>query len=126
MHRQTSLLIAFAALGCGGASVPFPTKGPEPSAMAFEEVPDAPPPPRPEIIRPTSVANAVWVDGQWERVDGAWRFTRGGWVVPPTGARFTAFRVRRAADGTLLFAAARWIDVSGQTIEVERMKTEGP
>lgn len=118
------IVIATAIGGCAATGVPFPARGPEPSASAFEDVPDAPPPPRPEIVRPTKVANAVWVDGQWERVDGAWRWARGGWVVPPPGARFTAFRVRRSSDGTVQFATAGWIDSAGRSIEVTKLRGE--
>lgn len=111
---------------CGGASIPAPVRGPEPPANAFEDVADAPPPGRPELVRPSPNAKAVWIDGQWERVDGTWRWTRGGWAVPPPGARFTAFRVRRDEAGTLRFAPARWTDAKGQVIEVERLQTVQP
>ena len=114
------------ACACGTASIPFPVKGPEPPREAFEEVADAPPPGRPEIVRGSPNAKAVWVDGQWERVEGNWRWARGGWVVPPAGARFSAFRLHRDRDGTLRFAAARWTDAKGQTLEVERLQTVQP
>ncbi|HEX7604280.1 MAG TPA: hypothetical protein VF316_21830 [Polyangiaceae bacterium] len=114
------------ACACGGASVPFPVKGPEPARDAFEDVADGPPPGRPEIVRLSPNAKAVWVGGQWERVDGKWRWARGGWAVPPAGARFSAFRVLRDKAGTLCFAAARWTDAKGQTIEVERLQTVQP
>ena len=64
--------------------------------------------------------------GQWERVDSKWRWARGGWGVPPKGARFTGFRVRRERDGLLRFAAARWTDAAGQSVEVERLQDAEP
>lgn len=120
------LLSAWACAACTSASPPFPVRGPEPPDAAFEVVPDAPPPPRPETIRGDARPGVVWVDGQWERVDGAWRWARGGWVFPPSGARFTAYRVRRNAAGDLEFAPARWTDANGKTIDVTLQRGEGP
>lgn len=113
-------VLALAASACASRSVPFPAHAPEPSAAEFSEVPDIPPAPPPEVIRPKATPNAVWVDGQWDRVDDNWRWARGSWVVPPAGARFTAYRIRREKDGSLHFAAARWVDAQGKTIDVQK------
>lgn len=124
--RHTFALGCALALACGGTSIPLPVRGPEPPRAAFEDVPDAPPPGHPEIVRLTPNPKAVWIAGQWERVDGKWRWARGGWGVPPKGARFTGFRVRRERDGLLRFAAARWTDAAGQSVEVERLQDAEP
>ena len=114
------------ALACGGPSIPLPVTGPEPAPVAWEDVTDPPPAGRPEIVSLSPHAKAVWVDGQWERVEGKWRWARGGWAIAPVGSRFTGFRVRRSKNGTLRFAAARWTDAQGQVIEVERLEAVQP
>jgi hypothetical protein len=121
-----ALAVVLGVAACTTSSPPFPARGPEPESAAFVAVPDAPPPARPEVIRANPDPAAVWVDGQWERVDDKWRWARGGWVVPPPGARFTAFRVRRDAEGDLEFAPARWTDANGKVIDVPRTRKEAP
>lgn len=124
--RQALAFGCALALACGATAVTLPVKGPEPPPGAFVGVPDAPPPGRVEIVRLAANDKAVWTGGQWERVDAQWRWVRGGWVVPPPGARFTGFRVRREKDGSLRFAAARWTDATLRPIEVGQPQAKDP
>ena len=47
---------------------------------------------------------------------GRWLWTRGRWVVPPRGARYSPWTIVRAKDGTLWEAPGTWRDGHGDPI----------
>ena len=126
LYRTALSTTILLVLGCGSSSVRRPVQGPEPAASAFETVPNAPPEPHVDLVRAAPSKDAVWVDGQWERVDGAWRWAEGAWARPPPGAKFSPARLRRDKEGAIRFAAAHWVDVSGRALEVTTVRAEAP
>ena len=94
---------------CGSTALPEPAPARQPRSE-YLPVPYPPPAGFAEVVPPQPNGDAVWIDGHW-----AWRgrkyvWERGGWVVPPAGARYAHWRVRYAQDGTLLFAEEVWYD----------------
>lgn len=103
-------------VSCGGR-LPTPDKGPPPPTSAYVEVPYAPPPGNIELVPERPQPGAVYVDGQWSGfARDLWSWDLGGWVVPPSGAKFTRWAVQRAADGRLYFAAPTWYGCDGGTL----------
>ena len=45
--------------------------------------PDAPPPPRREVVIEAPSRNHVWVEGCWERRGDRWAWAPGRWELPP-------------------------------------------
>ena len=102
------------------ASLPTPPLIMQPRSE-FLPVPYPPPAAFAETVPEKPAASAVWVDGYW-----AWRgklyvWQRGGWVVPPLGARYAPWRLHYSKDGTLLFAEATWYDAKGHLMESPTM-----
>lgn len=112
----TALLVG----GCGG-SLPRPLQS-APPEDAFVEVPYPPPPALSELIPPKPrVAGAVFLDGSWAWRGSYYVWQRGGWVVPPAGARETLWSVRYAPDGRAFFAENGWVNERGERVRPPRI-----
>jgi hypothetical protein len=61
-------------------------------------------------------ANVVWLDGDWRFRGNAYAWRRGGWVVPPPGARYAPSREVYLPDGRLIFATGTWYDAHRRAV----------
>jgi hypothetical protein len=109
-----ALVVASLVYSCG-SELPRPAYGPPP-ALAHQEVPYAPPPPRVELVPPQPASRAVWLDGEWTVRRGKWAWMPGRWVLPPQGAVFVRWATGRADDGTLYFEPGSWRDAHGAEV----------
>ena len=112
-----SLALAF-LVACGAPSVPRPSHV-QVVADDYVAVPFTPQPPPVEIVpaRPAAAGDLVWADGGWEWNGERFRWSPGGWVVVPPGAKRARWVVvRRAIDGQLFFAPSSWRDAAGKPI----------
>lgn len=114
--RSLPLLLAAVPLASCGGSLPQPRQT-APGADGFVEVPYPPPAALSELVpaRPEN-QGAVFIDGGWLWSGSYYTWDRGGWVVPPRGARFAPWAFRYTADGRMLFSRGRWMGPSGQFI----------
>lgn len=78
--------------------VPYP-----PTAALAETVPAGP-----------DRSDVVWIDGDWSFRGKGYVWRRGGWVVPPPGARYAPSQIRYLTDGRVLFAPGTWYDANGE------------
>jgi hypothetical protein len=103
-------------LACG-SSLPEPMYSSQPVG-AFQEVPNAPPPARVELVpeRPEN-SKAVWIDGEWDWTGARWAWQYGRWVVPPPGSTYSTWAVIRRSDGVLLFAPGVFRDRRGLEVQ---------
>jgi len=106
-RRLRALALLLALLGCAG-QLPAPAIAQHPLA-AYVEVPYPPPAALAETIpeRPAS-PGVVWIDGEWRYHGGGYVWRRGGWVAPPPGSRFGAWRSWYRRDGRLMLAPGTW------------------
>lgn len=109
------MFIAVMLVACG-SSLPAPEHAEHP-AESYNEVPYPPTASLAEIIpaRP-NCANCVWVDGDWVFRGKIYAWQRGGWFVPPPGARYASSRIVYTPGGRILFAPGTWYDRQGQTL----------
>ena len=85
---------------------PLPARQPR---RDYLPVPYPPPAAFAEVVPPKpDQGGALWIDGHWAWRSGQFVWERGGWVVPPEGARFAHWRLRYSQDGTLMFAEEAW------------------
>lgn len=112
---RLSLVLLVACGACAG-SLPSPEKTRH-DIETFAPVPYPPPAALAETVprRPES-ANVVWIDGEWVYQGRTYAWQRGGWVVPPTGARFAPWRALYQRDGRLMLAPGTWYDASGNAV----------
>jgi hypothetical protein len=103
-----------ACVACS-SSLPLPAQARQPPSE-YLPVPYPPPAAFAETVPPSPSKGAVWLDGHWAWRGSTFVWERGGWVVPPKGARFAPWRIRYAPDGTLLFAEEAWYDAQLQPI----------
>ena len=115
MFCKATITGLFVLCACG-SSLPSPALAEHPRA-AYEEVPYPAPaalvetvPPQPEID------GAVWVDGEWVFRGKYYVWERGGWFVPPAGARFAPKADRYLPDGRLMRAPSGWYDAQNQAM----------
>ena len=110
------------SVACGG-SLPRPVQSAPPDD-AFVEVPYPPPPALSELIpRQPREPGAVFLDGGWAWRGSYYVWQRGGWVVPPAGARATPWTLRYAADGRAFFAEGGWVNERGERVRPPRILT---
>jgi hypothetical protein len=115
MKRAVLLVLLPAALalfGCAAVSiVPVPKTGPhqgeEPVLVPFPA-----PPPRVEVIgnAPTTMKDAVWIDGEWLWKARRWVWQGGHWDLPLPGGYYAPPVTVRLADGALAHYAGAWKD----------------
>jgi hypothetical protein len=80
-------------------------------------VPYPPPAAVPEVAPPRpSKQGAAWLDGSWQWTGDTYVWLRGGWVVPPRGARIVPWTLRYEDDGSLWFSPTDWVDEQGRPI----------
>ncbi|HEX3776459.1 MAG TPA: YXWGXW repeat-containing protein [Polyangiaceae bacterium] len=77
-------------------------------------VPYPPPAAFSEVVPPAPNRGALWIDGHWAWRGRTYVWQRGGWVLPPRGARFAPWNAHYTRDGTLLFADEIWYDAKLQ------------
>jgi len=99
-------LLGATSVACGG-SLPEPEFRTQP-LKAFEEVPYPPPAPLAEAVPRLEGDRAVWIDGYWAWRGSKYTWLRGGWVLPPAGARYAPWQLRYRDDGALFFAQPSW------------------
>jgi hypothetical protein len=58
----------------------------------------------------------VWVDGEWMFHGSVFVWRRGGWIVPPTGARFARWTSYYRRDGRLMLASGAWYDAKNERL----------
>jgi len=93
-----------------GATLPAPAPAEHPLS-AYVEVPYPPPAALAETIPPRPAGlNVVWIDGEWRYHGRGYVWRRGGWVAPPPGSRFGAWRSWYRRDGRLMLAPGTWYD----------------
>ena len=118
--RQTSfqlarvLLGALVLQGCS-SGLPGPAVAVHPG-RAFVEVPYPPPAALVEVVPDAPAGDAVWVDGYWSWRGNKYAWLRGGWMLPPAGARYALWHLRYRADGTLFFAQGAWYDAHSNRV----------
>jgi hypothetical protein len=106
--RRLGCAFALACVACG-SSLPEPKHARQPRSE-FLPVPYPPPAGFSEVVPPAPNGGALWIDGYWAWRGRAYVWQRGGWVVPPAGARLAPWHVRYLSDGTLMFADEVWYD----------------
>lgn len=122
MRALFALTTALAVASCGG-SLPQPLQS-APRDDTFVEVPYPPPPALSELIPPRPRdRRAVFLDGGWAWRGSYYVWQRGGWVIPPPGARATPWSVRYAADGRAFFAETAWVNERGERVRPPRILT---
>ena len=111
-------LLAFALFGLAGCarSLPLPETVRH-SREAFLPVPYPPPAALAETVpkRPER-GEAVWIDGEWAFHGRTYVWQRGGWVYPPSGARFAKWRAVYQRSGRMMLASGTWYDASGKSL----------
>lgn len=118
MLRVPSWLSLF-VIGCGG-SLPAPASAEHPLS-AYVEVPYPPPAALSEMVPKKPAARVVWIDGEWRYHGDSYVWRRGGWVTPPPGGRFAAWRSWYRRDGRLMLAPGSWYDAKH-----DRLRTPEP
>jgi hypothetical protein len=113
-HSSTLGVLSCIAIACSG-SVPHAPYMAQP-ATALTAVAAPPPPGRVELMPPSPVSGAVWVDGEWTFRRGRWAWNLGHWVVPPQGTFLSPWTTVRGVDGTLFHAPSVWRDAKGQPV----------
>jgi hypothetical protein len=108
-------VVALACIACS-THLPEPAHARQPPAD-YLPVPYPPPAGFSEVVPPTPNREALWVDGHFAWRGRAYVWQRGGWVLPPKGARFAPWHVRYTQDGTLMFADEAWYDAHLQPIQ---------
>lgn len=118
------VLVGSAALGsaaCGATLPPPPNIAHVRSS--FMEVPYPPAAALAETVPARPDGDPYWVDGSWEFRGKSYSWRRGGWVIPPEGARYARSEVVFELDGRILFAPAAWYDKSGTILDSVRPRT---
>lgn len=105
--------------GCG-AQLPEPAHARQPRSE-YMPVPYPPPAGFSEVVPPAPKRGAVWFDGHWAWRGKTYVWRRGGWVLPPRGARFAPWQAHYTQDGTLMFADAIWYDVQLRPIPTPKV-----
>jgi hypothetical protein len=112
-------LLTLLLSGCGG-SLP-PPDGVEHPRDSYVEVPYPPPAALAETVpRRPDASGLVWLDGDWNFRGRTYAWRRGGWFLPPSGARYAPSKTVYATDGRVLFAPAAWYDAHGQVLPRQR------
>jgi hypothetical protein len=108
-------LVLFVAVGCG-SQLPAPVTTDHPLG-AYADVPYPPPAALAETVpeRPER-DGVVWIDGEWRPHGDSYAWRRGGWVVPPTNAKFAPWRAWYRRDGRLMMAPGTWYDAKGERL----------
>jgi len=60
--------------------------------------------------------DVVWVAGEWKYHGDVFAWQRGGWVAPPPGGQFAAWRTWYRRDGRLMMAGGAWYDEEGRRL----------
>jgi hypothetical protein len=111
--RRLLVVAAIVALaGCaGGTIVPVPTTGPH-VGEAPVLVPYPPPPARVEVVgkAPSTMNDAVWIDGEWLWKSRRWVWQGGHWDLPLPGGYYAPPVTVRLADGALAHYPGAWKD----------------
>jgi hypothetical protein len=108
--------LAAVASGACGSSLPAPTLA-EHARETYVEVPYPPPAALAETVPPRPrVENVVWLDGDWRFRGKSYAWRRGGWVVPPSDARYAPSREVYLPDGRLIFAPGTWYDAQHRAL----------
>ncbi|HEX6767157.1 MAG TPA: hypothetical protein VF103_16785 [Polyangiaceae bacterium] len=116
MTRSKSLLFALLGLCACSSRLPLPETARH-SREAFAPVPYPPPAALAETVpRRPAQDDAVWIDGEWVFHGRSFAWQRGGWVIPPPGARFARWRAVYQRDGRLMLAPGTWYDASGHAV----------
>jgi hypothetical protein len=111
--HAVALLLTLSACG---TTLPVPERARHPLAV-FKEVPYPPPAALAEIVpEQPDRAGVVWIDGEWVLHGSSYVWRRGGWVVPPTGARFAPWESWYRRDGRLMLAAGTWYDAKNERV----------
>jgi hypothetical protein len=102
------------ALACGPTLSHPPYTTQPPGALVLVDQP--PPPARVEILPARPDESVVWIDGEWTWRRGRWAWMPGRWVVPPKGAKYSAWTFVRGSDGELWYAPGVWRDATGAAL----------
>lgn len=112
---RASSIAAIVLAACGG-SLNGPTLV-EHKRDSFVEVPYPPPAALAETVVPRPAQGGlVWLDGDWSFRGKSYAWRRGGWFVPPAGARYAVSRIDYLTDGRLMFAPGAWYGVRGEML----------
>ena len=114
--KASCLVFALALLGCG-SSLPTPAATEHPLS-AYIPVPYPPPAALAETVppQPKRDGGLIWLDGEWVFHGDSFVWRRGGWVLPPPGCRFAAWRTWYRRDGRLMMARGAWYDAKHQRV----------
>src|SRR6187402_979317 len=105
-----TLLLLF---GCS-SGVPLPPRTRH-ARESYLPVPYPPPAGLAETV-PQRPDGAVWIDGEWAFHGRTYVWQRGGWVLPPPGARFAPQRALYQKNGRLMLAPGTWYDEGGNSL----------
>jgi hypothetical protein len=101
---------AVALFGCAAASVvPVPKTGPhigeEPALVPYPA-----PPARVEVVgkAPSTMKDAVWIDGEWLWKGRRWIWQGGHWDLPLPGGYYAPPVTVRLGDGALAHYEGGW------------------
>jgi hypothetical protein len=119
--RSQKTIAAFVLLASAcGSSLPRPALVLHPSS-AYVEVPYPPPAALAETVPPRpKQGKAVWVEGSWQFRGKTYSWQRGGWFIPPDGARYARSDVAFPVDGRVLFAPGIWYDAKNDILDQVR------
>lgn len=97
-------------------SLPLPESA-EHRAEDFQQVPYPPPAALAETVPEPPLGERVWIDGEWAFRGKTYVWQRGGWIAPPSGARYAPWQFLLTPDGRLLYAPGTWYDSAGRRLE---------
>ncbi len=109
-------------VACATGIKRVPTTTTPPDQPRGQVVPHPPPPAFPEVVPDAPpMKGAAWMDGNWRWTGQRYVWRRGGWVVPPNGARLVPWTLEYETDGTLRFAPSEWLNAQGEVLRGVRM-----
>jgi hypothetical protein len=113
--RKSSTTFALLVLAGCSSAVPLPETVRH-SRETYVPVPYPPSAGLAETVPPQPPGDVIWIDGEWVFHGRSYAWQRGGWVEPPTGARFAPWRALYRRNGRLLLAPGTWYDRSGNAL----------
>jgi len=116
VNRYTPTAATLLLLGACASRLPVPETTRH-ARESFQPVPYPPPAGLAETVPPRPASDdAVWIDGEWLFHGRSFVWQRGGWLIPPRGARFAPWRALYQRNGRLMLAPGTWYDEDGHAL----------